>query len=446
MARRRAAEARLYPLAAHLLLLLPILLFLLAGGQPSAAARAGAKKALLVGLGGTRGDVLHDVVWLETAAPTVQRLMTDGAWAACASVEDPTCATAAAGNRHGSRPPTTRSAGGYESPFRWEGAPGWASVVSGADTPQHGVRGDEAAAVAAYAASSAWYPSVFARAKAAGLATAASGTAPFLSAEGPGPDPECVPGVLDAECNATCGDAASCSLDARAGQVADGGEDNRTAAFGVDRASAGDADLVMLHFNGVDAAGRAHGWNSTEQRAAVSAADALLGSVVAAVEAAAIRRGEEWLVLITADHGGHNSTSGVGWVSDEAVPFVVAVIGPDGAVPVRDLGAAPRQFDAAPTALSHLGVPLRPGDAPLAGKARGVAALDATTPCYEARGGGDDDNGRYVQVRTLLLSVLGTLVIGIVIGSLGARAAGRSRAPPGDSSSGYVQYVDGGGE
>ncbi|MCA9233937.1 MAG: alkaline phosphatase family protein [Planctomycetales bacterium] len=117
----------------------------------------------------------------------------------------------------------------------------------------------------------------------------------------------------------------------------------------------GDPDAIFLHFDQVDGAGHASGWGSLPYRQALQNVDGLIGDVVAALNArpGVVAGEEDWLVLVTADHGGignsHNAGQGpINW----EVPFVVS--GPSVADGVVLQPGTLR--DVATTALWHMGV------------------------------------------------------------------------------------------
>ncbi len=88
-------------------------------------------------------------------------------------------------------------------------------------------------------------------------------------------------------------------------------------------------DLLFTHLDQVDRAGHDAGGASRAYLDAVTRIDALVGRIVAAVDArAAAHPAERWTVLVTADHG-HTPKGGHGGQSaDETTNFVIAR-GPD---------------------------------------------------------------------------------------------------------------------
>ena len=98
----------------------------------------------------------------------------------------------------------------------------------------------------------------------------------------------------------------------------------------------GDPDAIFLHFDQVDGAGHSSGWGSAPYYAAITSVDTLIGNIMTALNArpGVVAGTENWLVIVTADHGGQGTghNAGQGLINWE-VPFVVSGNSvPDGAV------------------------------------------------------------------------------------------------------------------
>lgn len=327
-------------------------------------------RALILGIDGARGDVLHDLVWKRAQAPALQALMSRGAWARCPDAGSRECARAHPGPRHA--PGST-----------WVTAPGWASVLSGVDSPRHEVNDNTPASLGAWTRSAREFPSFLLRARQAGLATAAGGVGAFLSS----PDGRGVyPGVLDWECTdaardpqATARWTESCNLTQRlALDSRDPERDEKLVAWLLERI-AGDAAVVMGVLDQVDEAGHRSGFGSSRYRKALRAADAQVGRLVADLDRGVDERCEAWLVIVTADHGGHRRLLLGGSHDrragpDDAIPFTLALLGAPHAVP---LVAPVTQMDVNPTVLSWLGLEPVPG---LDGREQGIRPGAASGP------------------------------------------------------------------
>jgi predicted AlkP superfamily pyrophosphatase or phosphodiesterase len=81
-------------------------------------------------------------------------------------------------------------------------------------------------------------------------------------------------------------------------------------------------DLAFVHFPATDKRGHKFGWGSPEQLVAIEAADACLGRVLAAYDAAGLR--EHTLVIISADHGGGGLTHGPEDPRSRNIPWIAA--------------------------------------------------------------------------------------------------------------------------
>nr|BFD96032.1 hypothetical protein KitaXyl93_73920 [Kitasatospora sp. Xyl93] len=133
--------------------------------------------------------------------------------------------------------------------------------------------------------------------------------------------------------------------------------DAKAAADAADYLAHGNPDTTFLHVDQVDEAGHNHGGASAEYLAALHSADTLVGQVLQAVKSRPTYASEDWLILVTTDHG-HTDAGGHGGNSaNERQTFLIA----DGA------GYTPgsrrydvKPVDIAPTVLKHEGVPLDP--------------------------------------------------------------------------------------
>jgi len=110
--------------------------------------------------------------------------------------------------------------------------------------------------------------------------------------------------------------------------------------------------LCFIHFPDPDNEGHKHGWGSPQQIEAFGQVDAALGVVMAAIRQAGIER--QSVVLVTADHGGHGKTHGLGTPEDVNIPWIAWGVG------VRkgfDIKTPVGTCDTAATALWLLDVP-----------------------------------------------------------------------------------------
>ena len=122
--------------------------------------------------------------------------------------------------------------------------------------------------------------------------------------------------------------------------------------------ASGNPQAIFVHFDQVDAAGHSIGWGTPQYNVAISNVDTLIGGPGGIIPALNARPGvvngsENWLVMITADHGGQGTghDAGQGLINWE-VPFVVS--GPS--VPDGVSLTQGTLRDVVPTALWHLGI------------------------------------------------------------------------------------------
>jgi predicted AlkP superfamily pyrophosphatase or phosphodiesterase len=80
-----------------------------------------------------------------------------------------------------------------------------------------------------------------------------------------------------------------------------------------------DFGVLFVHFATVDGMGHEYGWLSPEQLSVAFRADESLGRILAELEARNLRN--ETLVIITADHGGHDTTHGSSMPEDMTIPW-----------------------------------------------------------------------------------------------------------------------------
>lgn len=123
-----------------------------------------------------------------------------------------------------------------------------------------------------------------------------------------------------------------------------------------------DPDLMFLHFDDVDGAGHGSGYNAvpgSPYMTTIETTDGHIGRVMDALnQRPAVLAGEEnWLVLLTADHGGIGNGHGPNEPIYRTVPFVVS--GPS-AKQGGVIHHTPVSADIVATALTHLGFDIDP--------------------------------------------------------------------------------------
>ncbi|MGW3086883.1 alkaline phosphatase family protein [Streptomyces sp. NPDC001108] len=136
-----------------------------------------------------------------------------------------------------------------------------------------------------------------------------------------------------------------------------GGNDAGTTAKAVDYLANGNPDSTFVHLDEVDGAGHSSGSSSAAYLKSLGVADTQVGRLLDAVASRPTYEQEDWLIVVTADHG-HTPTGGHGGNSPlERGTFVIA----------QGRGIAPgsvrhdvRITDIAPTVLRHEGVATDP--------------------------------------------------------------------------------------
>ncbi len=114
-------------------------------------------------------------------------------------------------------------------------------------------------------------------------------------------------------------------------------------------------DALFVFFGETDITAHRSGPLSAEYADALHHQDGHLAGLLAAI---AERRGEEWTVIVTTDHG-HLDTGGHGGPTAAERAVFLLVAGPG--VPAGTVLDHARLVDVAPTVLDRLGIPLDPG-------------------------------------------------------------------------------------
>lgn len=114
-------------------------------------------------------------------------------------------------------------------------------------------------------------------------------------------------------------------------------------------------NLAFIHFPDPDSAGHKSGWGSPEQKEAFKVSDQALSQIVRAIEQAGIK--DSSVVIISADHGGHDKTHGLNIPDDMNIPWIAWG---KGVKKNHSITSAVTTYDTTATALWLLGIPLPP--------------------------------------------------------------------------------------
>jgi arylsulfatase A-like enzyme len=109
--------------------------------------------------------------------------------------------------------------------------------------------------------------------------------------------------------------------------------------------------LTFVHFSDPDEKGHSAGWMSEDQKRAARDSDACLGTIYQALERSGML--PETLVIVSADHGGHNHNHSGALLSDRHIPWIAMGPGVRKGYPIHGLIST---MDTAATALSVLGI------------------------------------------------------------------------------------------
>lgn len=116
-----------------------------------------------------------------------------------------------------------------------------------------------------------------------------------------------------------------------------------------------DVDAAFVYFGDVDEVGHARGTLSPEYTAAIERVDRQVGQVLGGLRGRPTFDAEDWLVLVSTDHG-RRDDGGHGGDSEAERTIFLIMSGPS--VGGRTFDTPPAIVDVAVTALAHLGIPI----------------------------------------------------------------------------------------
>ena len=267
------------------------------------------KKVLVIGIDGCRFDALK-----QAEAPHLEALMQEGAVAQ----------------------PIQIFPGHYREADTISG-PGWSNILCGVWADKHGVMDNEFTAP-----NYQDFPHFFTRLK---EAKPSAVTASF-SDWGP------IAGIILRDADVTL-DANKTDKDYASGDV-------EVAAAASKYLREADPTATVVYLGQVDEAGHKEGFHPSVAPyvKAIEQVDGHIGELLEAIESRPTREDEDWLILVTTDHGGSGTGHGGGHDNPEVACSWLIVSG-DGAERGK-IGGEQGQVDLVPTALKHLGVAADP--------------------------------------------------------------------------------------
>jgi len=278
------------------------------------------KKVLLIGLDGIRVDVLAEV-----STPHIDSLIGAGLFSDAAQTADPT----------------------------WSG-PCWSSMLTGVWPDKHGVYNNRFEGK-----DYTTYPDFLTRLEQ--LDTAFN---TFAVVDWP-------PLAWEVSGGPLLSDAIDRLLVFSGDELGYGEADSASVVAAVEYLETADLDAAFVYVGNVDEVGHATSTLAPEYRAAMEVADAQVGALVAAVRRRPTFADEDWLILVSTDHGRTDDGGHGGYSPQEATIFYLA----SGPSVARGAWEQPPEIvDVAVTALAHLGVEMDPAWR-LDGKVVGLASM-----------------------------------------------------------------------
>ena len=266
----------------HSSVFLCVLCVLLFPHSPASTAEP-VKKAIYIGIDGTRFDAIE-----KAATPNLDALVANG-------IHSPTCLIL--GER-------------YQKNDTISG-PGWSSILTGVWADKHGVH-DNSFNGRKYEQ----FPHFFARLK---EMRPDAKTASFVTWK---PIAEYITSAADV--------SQQFEEKAKGGTVDDYDRyDTQATDAAVKHLSEANPDALFLYIGQVDVAGHTHGFHPSvpEYVAAIERADKLVGRALAAVKSRKTFASEDWLVVVTSDHGGQGKGHGGGHKTPEILNSFLIVSG-----------------------------------------------------------------------------------------------------------------------
>lgn len=137
------------------------------------------------------------------------------------------------------------------------------------------------------------------------------------------------------------------------------GSDAGVASTAVTQLGLTDPDVMFLHFDDVDHAGHAYGYSTTVPQyvAAIEQVDTHIGTVLAALQSRAQYAQEDWLIIVSTDHGGTGTGHGGQSTAERTIFMLVSGGATENGVVSNK---TPGQPAVPATAMKHLGIAVAP--------------------------------------------------------------------------------------
>jgi predicted AlkP superfamily pyrophosphatase or phosphodiesterase len=277
-----------------------------APAKEATAARAKARKVLLIGIDGARPDILADV-----HTPQLDSLIANGAYSDSAVTTRPTLS-----------------------------GPAWSSMLTGVWPAKHGVLTNRF-----QKNRYTQYPDFLTRVEQVHPELETFVVADWL------------PLVADDSGGPLFGEAPDVKVVLNGYDLGWAEADEQSVDAAVEHLRTADPDALFVYLGNPDETSHQTGAIGEDYRAAIELADRHVGRLVAAVRSRPNYAEEDWLVLVSTDHG-RRADGGHGGSSPEEQTIFVLASGPS-ATRGRIEGK-PEIVDVAVTALAYLGIPLDP--------------------------------------------------------------------------------------
>jgi predicted AlkP superfamily pyrophosphatase or phosphodiesterase len=153
--------------------------------------------------------------------------------------------------------------------------------------------------------------------------------------------------------------------------------DATVAELTVEALSNSDLDVIFIQLDDVDHAGHKNGYGPHVPKYidSIESTDNLVGKIISALEKRDSYKKENWLIMLSTDHGGLKRRHG-GTTPQESTSFFIAH---GTSVQAKELEKEVAVVDIAVTAMAHLGVPIDP-KWDLDGKIQGIRNTQQKNP------------------------------------------------------------------